>query len=158
MSIFIFGKGQRRETGKGPIGILPGRDDRAGFKSILFDPEGSVLSWRKATAFRRGMRTEEEFSSSPFFRLLDALLENYVKLEEQQVLIPIAECFTARIIFARNNHSVRRNRSYSVCANFLPARNSVSIGTISRYAPYNGSLWRQGKLFFQRMRIHSADA
>lgn len=54
MSIFILGKGQRRKTRKGPavaVGILPGRDDRAGFKSILFDPEGSVLFMEKSGSF-----------------------------------------------------------------------------------------------------------
>lgn len=48
---FILCKRQRCKTRKEPtvaIGILP---RRAGFKSILFDPEGSVLFMEKSGSF-----------------------------------------------------------------------------------------------------------
>jgi len=50
----------KREKGRCP----PGARTRAGFKSILFDPEGSVLFMEI-----RGTRAEEQEPHRPFSRL-----------------------------------------------------------------------------------------
>lgn len=162
MSILTPGKRQRHKTGKGPVS--PGGEDRAGFKSILFDPEGSVLFMERRFLLEgRKRNLSPSFFPSSGRAPPRTLLANYVKHDGR----PATSIDSHRRMFY-GAYYFRGEQSFNP-AELLVSRFSERISRerkirfyrddLSRYASlYNGSQRRRRKLFSQRLRICPADA